>query len=269
VLHGCLIKAKEGSDIQVPAQDAGLLVGILFRVGSDVKKGDVLAQIDDTEPKMRGRVALYQKNKADTEAKNDIRVRYARKAAEVSKQEHANALKVNATVRDAIPKGEVRRLKLAWDQADLQIENSILEQELSSLEVKVKQAEVDAAREAIERRKIKARFDGTVAEIYAQAGEWVQAGQPILQLINTNEMLVKGTVNSSEYDPQDIEGRKVTVQVTLARGRTIPFTGTVIHVGSVERATGFDVWASIPNQLENGRPVLRDGMTGDMTIHVK
>ena len=76
-------------------------------------------------------------------------------------------------------------------------------------------------------------------------------------------------MKSSQYDPQDVEGQEVTVLVTLARGRTKTFDGRIIYVDSTETQTGFDVWASIPNQPEKGRPVLRDGMRGDMTIHVK
>ena len=110
-----------------------LLMGALIKGNlrledeKDAVSIDITAQIEDTEPKMRRDVALYQKEKADTEAKNDIRVRYARKAAAVSKQDYENALDVNKKVRDAIPRGEVRRLKLAWDQTDLQIENSRFE----------------------------------------------------------------------------------------------------------------------------------------------
>ena len=270
VLHGCLIKAKEGSDIQVPAQDAGLLVGILFRVGTDVKKGDVLAQIDDTEPTVKRNIAEFQKKKAEKERDDTIRLEYAQKTKDVALSEYRKNVEVNKRSPGAVSQIDIERLKLKVEEALLQIKKTkYFDMELAKIEVDIKQAEVDATNKAIERRKIKARFDGTVAVIYAQAGEWVQAGQPILQLINTNEMLVKGTVNSSEYDPQDIDGRKVTVLVTLARGRTIPFTGSIIDVGSKEFQTGFEVWASIPNKRENGRPVWRDGMTGDMTIHVK
>ncbi len=270
VLQGCLITAKEGLDIQVPAQDAGLLAAVLVRDGTRVKKGDVLAQIDDTEPTVRRNIAEFQKKKAEKERDDTIRLEYAQKTKDVALSEYRKNAEVNKRSPGAVSQIDIERLKLKVEEALLQIKKTEqFDMELAKIEVKIKQAEVNATNKAIDRRKIKARFDGIVAEIYPQAGEWVQAGQPILRLINTNEMLVKGTVKSSQYDPQDMEGRKVTVQVTLARGRTKMFTGSVIYVGSTETATGFDVWANIPNQLEKGRPILRDGMAGDMTIYVK
>ena len=270
VLLDCLITAKEGLDIQVPAQDAGLLVDILVRAGDSVTKDQVLARIDDTEPTVKCNIAEFQKKKAEKERDDTIRLEYAQKTKDVALSEYRKNLEVNERSPGVVTQIEIDRLRLKVEEAFLQIKKTKhFDMELAKIEVKIKEAEVEAANKAIDRRKIKARFDGIVAEIYPQAGEWVQAGQPILQLINTNEMLVKGTVKSSQYDPQDVDGRKVTVLVTLARGRTKTFKGRIIYVDSTETQTGFDVWASIPNQLENERPVLRDGMRADMTIHVK
>ncbi|MGE3243907.1 MAG: biotin/lipoyl-binding protein, partial [Pirellulales bacterium] len=47
VLEGCLVKLDD--DIKVPAPEAGVLVRLTVKEGSQVRQGDVLANIYDEE----------------------------------------------------------------------------------------------------------------------------------------------------------------------------------------------------------------------------
>ena len=74
-LPNCLLSLDE--EVQVPAQEAGVLVKIPVHDGQQVAKGELLAQIDDIVPQMQYNVAEYKLKVAEKQAADDIDVRYA------------------------------------------------------------------------------------------------------------------------------------------------------------------------------------------------
>jgi len=271
-LKGCFIWHDNRFDIEIAAQDAGLIETLNVREGSQVKKGELLVKLDTTEAEMKKEVATFRKEKAQVEANNTIRVEYAKKTSAVSKQEYVNAEEANRRAGKFIfSSGEVRRLKLAWEQAQLQIQNEDFNSQLAALEVKVQDAEVRAAEKDIARHQLKAPFDGQVEKVFRQSDEWAQQGEPILRLVRYDEMIVKGgLISADKYDPAEIENRPVTVRVALARGREIELTGKVFRVASeVDAFNRYEVFARVPNQRQNGHWVLLDAQRAAMTIHMK
>ena len=264
VLDLCFIKAKFGFDITVPAQETGLLTEVFVSQGQTVKQGELLAKIDDAQPKMQLEVAQHQRDKAEKEYNDEIRVEYAKASRDVAKKELNKNEEVNRRIPGSIPAIEIDRLKLKVKEADLQVKKvTTIDKELAELEVSVKQAEVDAAEKAIERRQVLARFDGIVEDIFVQPGEWVQAGQPILHLINMDELVVKGRVDARTYNPADVFEKPVTLDVDLPGG-TVSVKGKITYVGSVETRLGLEVHATVTND----KGLLRDGLPCKMTIHI-
>ncbi len=269
VLDLCFIKAKFGFDITVPAQETGLLTEVLVSQGQTVKQGELLAQIDDTQPKMQLEVAQHQREKAEKEYNDEIRVEYAKASRDVAQKELDINKQLNQRLPGSVPAIKIDQFDLKVKEANLQVKKvTTIDKELAELEVSVKQAEVKAANKAIERRQVLARFDGIVEEIFVQPGEWVQASQPILHLINMDELVVKGRIDARIYNPADVRKKKVTLDVDLPGG-TVPFEGEITYVGSVETRLGLDVHATVKNRRgKNGDWLLRDGLPCKMTIHV-
>jgi hypothetical protein len=80
---------------------------------------------------------------------------------------------------------------------------------------------------------------------------------------------VEGAIEQSKYDPHEIQGCEVAVDVEMARGRKASFKGRIIKVSSIVRSDGvYNVRAEIANQQDNGNWVLRDGMPALMTIRI-
>ena len=141
------------------------------------------------------------------------------------------------------------------------IEKAKHDQDLAKFEALNKQAELDAAELAIQRRVITAPFDGVVEEIKRHQDEWVQPGDTILTLLRMDVMHVEGAVEQSKYDPHEIANCEVTVEVEMARGRKATFQGRIIKVSSIVRSDGvYNVRAEIANQQDHGNWLLRDGM---------
>jgi multidrug efflux pump subunit AcrA (membrane-fusion protein) len=267
VLPNCLISVKD--EVQVPAQEAGVLVELPAQLGMRVERGDVLGKIDDSERQMQKRLALIEQKAAREKAENDIDVRYASAASKVAESEYQQAVEANGRVRGAFPEAEVRRLNLAWHRAFLQIEQAQVEQKMAKYQAQLRAAEVEAAEANIRRRRIVAPVAGEVVELMKHEGEWVAPGDPVLRVARFDTLRIEGFLNATEYDPLDVANRPVTVEVELARGRRVQFTGQISYIDPRVQAGGeYRVWAEVANRREGDQWLLRPGLSAVMTVHV-
>jgi multidrug resistance efflux pump len=178
-------------------------------------------------------------------------------------------LESNRSAEKAVPEVDVLKAKLEWDASLLSAEKAIHDQELAKYEYHSKKAERDAAQLAIDRRTIRAPFDGEVVTIYRHQDEWVGPGDPILRLVRLDTMLVEGAIELSEYDPHEVSGCDVTVEVDMAHSRKEQVTGRITYVSSLVRLDGrYIVRAEVANREEHGRWLLRDGVTATMTVQL-
>ncbi len=267
VLTGCLVKVDD--DIKLPSKEAGVIVHLAVDEGSQVKTGDKLAQIDDSEPQMQKKAANYAWAAAVKKYEDDVEIRYSTKAAEVAKAEHELMEVTNKLAAKAIPLVEVRAKKLEWERSTLAIEKATHEKELAKYDAYTKQTEFDAAEMKIQRRSIVAPFDGEVVGVLRKQDEWVNPGDAILRLVRLDTMRVEGAVEQGEYDPYELQGCEVTVDVEMAHGRKETTKGRITFVSSLVRGDKkYLVRAEIANRQENGHWLLRHGLPATMTIHL-
>ena len=269
VIYDCRVKLED--DIKVPSPEAGVLIQLAVKEGSQVRQGEVLGKIYDDEVQMQKKAAEYALGAAYKAATDDIQFRYAQKSAAVAEKAYQSMMAANDKVDKAIAEIEIDKAKLEWEAAILSAEKAQHDQALAKFEYHQKKAERDAADLAIGRRSILAPFDGEVVTIYRHQDEWVSPGDAIMRLVRLDTMLVDGEVELAAYDPQEIDGCDVTVEVELARGRKEQATGRITYVSSMVRLTGnysYIVRAEVANRQEHGSWLLRDGMTAKMTIHL-
>ncbi len=256
-------------NVDVPAQEQGQLIAVEAKEGLEIESGTHIATIDDRQPKMQHRLAAVEHQRAERTVENDVDVRYAKAALEVANVEYLQSVEANRSVSGAVPEIEIRRLWLTRRRAGLQIEQAEFQTELSNLDVQARQAEVDAADLGIERRKIIAPVSGVVVEVYRRRGEWVNPGDPVLRIVRMNELRIEGFVNSKNYNPDEISGRPVTVQVQLARGQAEQFEGKITFVSPLVEAGGdYRVWAQVTNRSRNGVWLMRPGLQARMVVHL-
>jgi len=268
VLQHCLVSLIE--EAQVPAQEAGVLVGIDVREGHQVAAGQLLAQIDDSRAVMAHRVAGLELQVAQEKASNDISVRYAKAASQVAEAEYLQGKEANDKVAGTVPQAEMRRLMLTHRRSVLQIEQAQLDLHLATLQVQVDEAEMEAAAKEVERRRIKSPLDGIVVKVYQHSGEWVKPGDPVLHVVRVDRLRIEGFLNASEYAPAEVDGRPITVRIELARGRQDTFQGKVVFVSPLVEAGGeFRIWAEVLNRKQNEHWLLRPGLSTEMMIHLK
>lgn len=264
-ISGCVVKLDE--DIKLPAPEAGVLVLLSVKEGSQVRKGDVLGKIDDREALIQRDAAEHGLKAAYKSATDDVQIRYAKKSAAVAEKNYEVLIESNKSSAKSVPEIEVLKAKLEWDASILSAEKALHDQALAVHEYNKKLAERDAADLAIKRRSILAPFDGEVVTLFRHQDEWVSPGDPIVRLVRLDTMLVEGPVEMASYDPHEVMGAEVVVDVDMAHGRKEQFTGKITYVSSLVRLDGrYIVRAEVPNREEYGRWILRDGMTATMTI---
>ena len=261
----CLVSLV--ADVQVPALEAGALTSVAVAEGDYVKQGQLLAQIDDRQPKLDKLAAQLQRDAALTKAQDDIEVRYSEAAFAVATAELERALAIERKSPGGITQQEIQKLQLAKRRDELQIEKTKLEMRVAKMNAEVQQAAVASADDAVTRRQIVSPTDGVVVTLLHEKGEWVAAGESVVQVVRVDRLRVEGFLSAAEFGPEEIAGRPVVVEVQLAGGRAARFSGAVVFISPlVQAGNKYRVRAEVENRTENGHPLLRPGMAATMTI---
>jgi macrolide-specific efflux system membrane fusion protein len=291
----CIISLVD--DVEVPAQVEGVLTGQIplldeggeyrledgnpqyqpFRVqeGMEVKAGQPLALVDDREAWKSYQAAKARLEGARLEAGNDISVRAAHKAWEVSCVEVRQAEEANRRAPGSVPYLEMNRLYLQRDQLELQKQKAEHELNLAQVAVKIREAEAQGAWLALQRHVIRSPVDGIVVEVYRDIGEWVKPGDSVLRIVRMDRMRIEGYLNIAEVHPAEVAGQPVLVRITTPVGGTSlagngddqSFTGRITFVSPIVEAGGrYLVWAEVDNRQNDGQWVLRPGLSADMII---
>ena len=261
----CLVSLID--DVQVPAREAGALASIAVVEGQYVSEGQLLAQLDDRQPRLDKLAAELQRDAALAKAQDDIEVRYADAAFAVASAELDRALAIDRKNAGSVTQQEIQKLQLAKRRDELQIERSKLEMRVAKMNADVHQAGVKSAEDAVIRRQIVSPLAGVVVNLLHEKGEWVAAGDAVVQVVRIDRLRVEGFLSADEVGPEEVGGRAVSVEVALAGGRTARFPGQIVFISPlVQAGNKYRVRAEVENHTENGNPLLRPGMTANMTV---
>jgi len=253
-------------EAEVPAQEAGVLTAVEVREGQRVQKGELLAQIDDQIARLALDAAKAQFEIARAKAANDVRLRYARKALEVSEAELRRSHESIERFAKSVSQSQLDVEELTVQRNRLEAEQAEHEQQVAHLELNAKENELAAATAQLARRRILAPLGGMVVQVYVRQGEWVEPGEKALRIVNIERLKAEGFVPAATAN-DTLVGRTVTVNVESQNNsaeETLPLSGKMVFVSpEVDPITGqVRVWAEIDNR--GGR--LRPGLPVKMVI---
>ena len=200
------------STLTVPAK-----LTLKVEEGDQVKKGQVIAELDVSEQKQQ----LADAEKALEAAESALaNAKKLKEEAAAAQKKLAAAQQKLETVQKLVAENKASPEELAAAQQEFaaaQQAQSAAEMkaqftDISSLELQVEQARsaVDTARSAVEKGKIKSPIDGVVLQVFAKSGSYAQMGMPILTVGNPEQLQV--VANLSE---QDINGVKAGQEVEV------------------------------------------------------
>lgn len=177
-------------------------------------------------------------------------------------------------IQQAQDEHSVRQLKpqaelAAIQQTDEQIRRyeAVVQQEQKTVVVaKVSQQihanDLAVAKLKLDRRYIRAPFDGVIAHVEPQIGEWVEPGAPVARMIDLKTLRAEGFL-PAEFAFADLVGKPVRIQLgTSAAEKTV--VGKVTFVSSEIDAINMQV--RFRAEFENSGMIARPGMSGSLVI---
>jgi RND family efflux transporter MFP subunit len=209
----------------VKTRVAGDLVNLLVREGETVKKGQVLAHIDDTEYAWRVK-------------REDASLAAAQAQLEMATKTRAN----NAQL---VAKGFISQN--AFDSAQSGFDAAVGTRDAAT-------AALELARKSLADTVITAPMNGTVAERFAQAGEKLPVDGRILSLVDLSSLELEVPVPADDIAQVTI-GQRVEFSI---EGSSTPRSGKVVRISPATAAGSRSVLVYIA--VEKPDAVLRAGM---------
>ncbi len=301
-VHAFLTRGDVGTDdafveadvVAVAPRVGGTVAEVLVAENAPVKKGQRLLRIDDADYLVRVHQAEADLETARAQvAASDAQVRAARASLSRADAEAEKALldlrraeELKAGEAIASDRYDATRLSSETARAGAganraQYAAALANANLAQAKVKSAQAAVDLARLQLSYTVVEAPADGVVSRLGARAGQIVQPGQALGQLVPSATYVV---ANFKETQTGAIRlGQKVDVEVDAYSGRTLegrvesvsggtgarfsllpPDNASGNFVKVVERVPVRIAWASPPADLP-----LRAGLSANVTVHTR
>lgn len=266
LVENCMVRFINKT--KVPAESQGKLTELRVEEGMSIKKGDVIAIIDSKQARLALKLKQAEELVAKLNAQNDVNKRDAVASEEIARTE-AKAFE-ELYEKNAAPYWEYRKKKAEADRAKLRIELADLNENTAMAEFIAKQIGSELAQSDIEMRTVRSEFDAFVETRYAQLGEWVQPGSPIVEIVQMDRVRVEGYI-PLRYAGQVHRGASVEVTVTMGGTATNPVTrklkSTIEYVSTeLDLNKRHRIWVSLPNERKGEDWLIKPGMRAEMRI---
>jgi HlyD family secretion protein len=290
-----LLGTIEAREVDVAPEIGGRLVQVAVQEGQPVKKGDLLATLDDEEVKLQiarleARLAAARASIVDLQApardsaisQQRSRTREAQVALDEASAQLARATSLRSqgagsavdvdqaefAVRAARQRVETERKAMAALQSGARPTEVITAEAHAEEQAR----EVDLAKLTLRRTRLLAPMDGVVLQRHRDAGEMVAAATPIVTLINTGDMWVELLA-----DPR-IHADVRVGQPAEVRAEASPGTPVAGRVSFVADRHSFAPRAAqtrddralltfrVKVQIEEPSPLLKPGMFAEVVL---
>lgn len=268
--------------VKVRSELPGVLSEVLVDEGQPVKKGDVIARIDDRAlkadrlktlaeiEKIQAEIAILKQGHRKEEIQQQAailaarrnEVAFAAKEANRRAQMAKEGVGSRQAVDEAARELETHRRSVAEAEAALRLlKAGSRPEEISAQEAVLKraQAELTYIDERLTMTAIRAPIDGTVTtpRFHEHVNEGVEAGGLVCEIANTSKMRAEIMVSEREVDVIRM-GMPVTVKVESYP--THPFVGKVDFIAPT--VDGDDKRVRVVVELDNADGMLKANMTG-------
>lgn len=250
-------------EVEVPARSNGVLASLDVSHGDLVRAGEALGRLDEVEAQLAVERMTREVEIARRQADSDVKLRAARRAAEVARRSLKRAEDSIERRKDSVSEAELDQLSQKSYSAQLDVEQVESDREIARSTLQLKEVELRQAEYALELRRIAAPISGMVAQIHQQEGEWAEMGRPLIRLVRLDRLRVEAFLKSAQID-RPLTGHRVTLTLDLPGRPQSQFAGTVTFVSPEVNAVNGQVrvWA----EVENTDLLLRPGIRGRLEI---
>jgi RND family efflux transporter MFP subunit len=219
---------------------AGRIANIAVDLGSRVRKGDVLARLDETDfesrvrqseaalQQARARLGLDPAGTADTVTLEQTSpVRQAKAVLDEATANVARARKL--ATGGVMARAELDSVEAAFNVADARYQEALEEARNRMSVLAQRRSELDLARQQRGDALLRAPFDGAIAAKRVGTGEVVAIGAPVLDLVRMNPLRMRAEIPERETSGVAV-GKPVTVRV---EGEAAEHQGRVARISPV------------------------------------
>jgi len=222
--------------VTVAAEVAGRLAKIFVDLASPVTKGQVIAQLDETDYALR----VQQAEAALAQAQAQLGLPSAtgskpspedtaivRQARATLNEAQANVQRSRALAQEGLVTGmQLDAAEAAAVRAETAVQSALEEVRIRQAAVGQRRSELSIARQQLADAVIRSPLDGVVQQRHVSVGEYVTAGAPVAQVVRVNPLRLRVSV------PEREAGALRTGQPVHARvdGDPSPYQGVLARV---------------------------------------
>jgi RND family efflux transporter MFP subunit len=216
-------------------------------------------------PRVEGLVTALSVDEGSVVAPGDpILTMDARLAQLEVEAAEARVAEADARQRDAIRiRDELLRLQQGRHASKTDIESAIAQVEIATAVLSGARAELERARELVQRHRLTAPFAGMIVAKLVEVGEWVQRDEAAVELVQLDRLRVRATLPQRDYT------RLQTGSRAQLRFDALPqqvFDGEVVArvASGDERTRSFPVLIDLPNPDR----LLAPGMSARISVEL-
>jgi multidrug efflux pump subunit AcrA (membrane-fusion protein) len=261
------LDADEHSEIA--AQTGGIVLAVPIDLGTRVKKGDVLVELDPREASLklatasatadqqRKRLGLDPTKKFDVDSVADVRA--AKEALDMADTEFQRA---EALYKDgAIAQAEYDQARSNKTRAEAQYEVAKNSTDQAFAGLSAADAQAGLSKKSLDDTKIKAPFDGVIAEKRISEGEYASPGKIVAVLVKDDVLRLHFDV--AEADIASVQ-RGAEVEIHVAAFPDKAFKGVVEHIGASVKVQSRTL--PVEAEVENADGQLKPGLFATATV---
>lgn len=222
----------EATEVTVCAESAGILLRFTSVEGQPLTAGDEVALVDTTQ------IVLQMAQLRATQMVYDSQQPNHRKQVAALRERLAAAQREQKRYEELVADGAAPRKMLddATTQADvLHREIDALESSLGTQTATLRsqreaaEAQIKILADRLDKCRVMAPRDGIVLETYAEPGEYVTTGKPLLTMADTDEMYLRAYVTTGQLERLHL-GQEVTVYADYGNGQRKEYPGTLAWI---------------------------------------
>lgn len=266
-IKGGLVTAID--DVEVPAKDPGVFGASEVQPGQSVKRLELLGKLDDTDALIRVEAAASELEVAKTQASSDAEVVAAKHTSGAALKEYEQSKAIRAKNPESISLTQLRRDELQWLRAEAQIDVAAVQLEVHRKTIIVKEAQLKAAQNEVNKRQFKSPVDGIVVEIFKNVGEFVPVGERVFRVVRMDKLRVEGFVSARDVRQESLRGRPVRVSVFIPEQQQPVQLNAKIDFASpiIEASNEYRIFCDIQNVVDDNQEwVISPGARAEIAI---
>ncbi len=286
---------NDQQQLDVKAAELNLQVATM-RADDDTATETASAQLREAKSgKLLKEIALQI---AEAESQSDVAVKIANAETQLRQLELSRAQGARKSFKGSISESQIDRLKTSVEKGELETQaaendhrikkmkpaaeraaiaqktDEILrfealvkqgekEQVVAGVSKDIRRNELQIAKLNLERKNLRAPFDGVIVEVLSSEGEWVEPGTTIARIIDLKTLRADGFLPVQKAS-QKLVGRAVTIRISGNAGSAKEVPGKVVFVSP--EVDPINQQVRFRAEFENTEMKVLPGMNGALTI---